>query len=141
MLYGNHIIICSAKKKEKEMNESIKLKVIFLGPFFTFSHEAAIRLFPKAQFFYDVNPKTIFQKVESEEMDYGIFPVENSATGLIPEFYPLLLDQDFKLFSKEVNVRVVKELYLPIYHHLLARADMLITEIRTLYTHRQPYLQ
>ena len=46
-------------------------------------------------------------------MDYGILPIENSATGIIAEFFTHLLDQDFELFSKEISVRVVKELYLP----------------------------
>ena len=68
-------------------------------------------------------------------------PVENSAAGLIAEFYPLLLDQDFEVFSTEISVRVVKELYLPIYHHLLARSELPVAEIGRLYTHRQPYLQ
>lgn len=123
-------------------------KVIFLGPKYTFSHEAAQRMFPKAELFYDLNPKAIFERTESGEMDYGILAVENSTTGLITEFYPLLVDQHFllpdpssQLFSDEVEVMITKELYLPIRHHILVRKKMALADVRTLYTHRQPYFQ
>lgn len=120
---------------------SSEIKVVFLGPRFTFSHEAALKMFPRAQYFYEIAPKEIFKKVNSGEMDYGILPIENSATGIIPEFYPLLLDQDYQVMRKDVPVHVAKELYLPIYHHVLAKTQIPLGEIQTLYTHRQPYLQ
>ena len=117
------------------------MKIIFLGPKYTFSHEAAMKMFPKAQYFYDPVPRNIFRKVESGDMDYGILPVENSATGIIPEFFPHLLDQPFKSFVAEVKVHIMKEYYLPVYHHLLSRSDIPLAQVKTLYTHRQPYLQ
>jgi len=121
--------------------KSDEIKIVFLGPKFTFSHEAALKLFPRAQYFYELSPKDIFKKVDSGEMDYGILPVENSATGIVTEFYPLLLDQDFQVFSDNVRVHAIKELYLPIYQHLLARTHLPVGEIQTVYTNRQPYLQ
>jgi prephenate dehydratase len=121
--------------------KSNETKVIFLGPKFTFSHEAALKLFPHARYFYELSPKEIFKKVDSKEMDYGILPVENSATGIVTEFYPLLLDQDYQVFGDNVRVHVMKELYLPIYQHLLARNHLPLGEIQTVYSNRQPYLQ
>lgn len=117
-----------------------ELKVSYLGPQFTFSHEAALRLFKGSQLFYKPTPDKIFNDIKSEEMDFGIIPVENSSTGIVTEFYPLLLEQGY-LHDKSLKVRVVGELYLPIYHHLLVRGGISRTSIKRLYTHRQPLLQ
>ncbi|MBM3333441.1 putative DNA binding domain-containing protein [Candidatus Sumerlaeota bacterium] len=115
--------------------------VIYYGPKYTFAHEAALKMFPGAQYFYERSPRTLFDRVDSGELDFGVLPVENSATGIVFEFFPLLVDQPFLPLSEQVHVRIVKELYLPIYQHLLSRARVSLNEVRTIYTGSQPYLQ
>ena len=116
-------------------------KVVCLGPKYTFSHEAAQEMFPRAEFFFVNSPRDILNRVDSGEMDYGILPAENSTTGIVVEFFPLLVDQDFIPQSKEVLVHIVKELYLPVNQHLLARRDLSLDKIRKIYTNDQPRLQ
>ena len=116
-------------------------KVVYLGPEFTFSHEAALQIFPKAHCFFELRPIEIFHKVDSGEYDYGILPVENSTTGVVHEFFSLLVNQPFGLPRHSVNVHITNELFLPITHHLLSKSQLPLVEISTLYTHQQPYLQ
>lgn len=115
--------------------------VVCLGPKYTFSHEAAQEMFPHAEFFFEHTPQSLFNRVDSGEMDYGILPAENSTTGIVVEFFPLLVDQDFIPPSKEVHVHIVKELYLPINQHLISRKNLSIGEIQKIYTNNQPLLQ
>jgi len=127
--------------------EPSPVSVVYLGPKYTFSHEAAQQLFSDAQHFHANTPREVFKKVESGQMDYGILPVENSSTGVISDTYPLLLDQDLQpdddavAFAESVKVQIVREHYLRIRLHLLARSQIALSEIQILYTHRQPYLQ
>ena len=132
---------CSAERKGISAMSKSEKRVVFLGPKYTFSHEAALNMFPRARPFYARSPREIFDQVSSGEMDYGILPVENSATGLVAEFFPLLVNQPFVLPRHHVKVRITKELFLPIHQHLLARGKPPLAEVQTVYTHRQPYLQ
>lgn len=123
------------------MREDKKKRVVYLGPKYTFSHEAALKMFPKAEHFYQLSPRKVFEMVESGEVDYGVLPVENSATGVISDTFHLLLDQDFERFSASVRVQIVNELILPIYHNILSKTDIPLSQAKRIYTHRQAHLQ
>ena len=131
----------SSKNKTKISKKSKKYKVVYLGPQFTFSHEAAIRIFPHYQHFFERSPKKLFERVDTGEMDFGILPIENSATGIVYEFLPLLVDQDFLPLSNDVNVHIAKELFMPIFLHLLSRSTIDPIDILNIYSNKQPYLQ
>lgn len=60
------------------------LRIGFLGPETTFSHQAAIKQFGHSSDFIP-NPdiESVFRQVEQGNCDYGVVPVENSIEGVI----------------------------------------------------------
>ena len=60
------------------------LKIAFLGPETTFSHQVAIKHFGHScQFNPCANIESVFSEVELGNSDYGVVPVENSIEGVI----------------------------------------------------------
>ena len=60
------------------------LRIGFLGPETTFSHQAAMKQFGhSSKFIASPNIESIFRQVEKDECDYGVVPVENSIEGVI----------------------------------------------------------
>ncbi|MBI4681038.1 MAG: putative DNA binding domain-containing protein [Nitrospirae bacterium] len=124
------------------MNDLQQPKVVYLGPKYTFSHEAALRMYPHAELFYRPSFREVFQAIQKGDMDYAVLPIENSSTGAIPEVCQLLVEQRYEaLKENEVKIKIVKEFYLSVKLHLLARSQMSLLDIKVLYTHRQPQLQ
>ena len=123
-IYREIISACRALEKP--------LAVAFLGPEGTFSHLASIAKFGNMSAFVPTESiADVFSQVERSVADYGLVPVENSWAGVVPE----TLDT----FMKS-NLRVVSEIYQPITHNLLTRAESL-DQITKLYSHFQPLAQ
>lgn len=116
-------------------------RVVYLGPKYTFSHEAAVALFPDGDLSHVSTFREVFSLVDQENSDFGVLPVENSSTGVIPDTYQLLLGQSYEGVGQDVRVKIIRELLLPINHNLLAAQPLEIAGIERLYTHRQPELQ
>lgn len=72
------------------------------------------------------------EAVENGDADYAVLPLENSLTGSISGVYDLLEERDFFIIG-EVDV--------PIEHCLVALPDTKISDIETIYSHEQGYLQ
>ncbi|HLH80574.1 MAG TPA: prephenate dehydratase [Chthonomonas sp.] len=123
-IYREIISACRALEKP--------LTVAFLGPEGTFSHLAGIARFGSSSEFVPVERiAEVFAQVERGLCDYGVVPVENSWAGAVPETLDSFLNS---------NLRVVWEIYQPIYHNLLSRCTTL-EEIKRLYSHFQPLAQ
>lgn len=61
-----------------------QLQVAFLGPFGTFSHQAAREQFGARSLLKPVDAiADVFEEVEHARADYGIVPVENSTEGMV----------------------------------------------------------
>jgi len=59
-------------------------KVAFLGPAGTYSHAAALQLFPQGAVWVPVTEiAEVFSAVESGKTDWGVVPVENSTEGSV----------------------------------------------------------
>ena len=108
------------------------MKVGYLGPEGTFSHQAAlkkfghtIKLIPCSDFY------EIFDEVQKENIRYGIVPIENSIEGVVNNTLDHLLQFDLNIYS---------EVYLAIHNNLLTYAED-YSQIKTIYTHPQPYGQ
>jgi len=102
-------------------------RVAYLGPPFTFSHEASQRHFGTSATHIPLRSfRDIFDRVNRGEETYGVVPVENTASGTIGE----TLD----LFS-EFDVHVTSEVVLPVYHNLLAKEST--GEFHIIYSHPQ----
>ncbi|HAV43411.1 TPA: prephenate dehydratase [bacterium] len=107
------------------------LKVCYLGPEATFTHQAAEEKFGEsAAYISSTSISGVFQKVEDGEAIYGIVPIENSAEGVITHTLDLFIDSDLKICS---------ELILKISHNLLSNNQL--NEIKRVYYHPQSLAQ
>ena len=108
------------------------LKIAYLGPEATFSHQVAIKHFGHScEFNPCVNIESVFSEVELGNSDYGMVPVENSIEGVIN----LTLDcfVDSPLF-------ICDETQLAISLNLVA-AKTDHKKIKRVYSHPQPLAQ
>lgn len=81
-----------------------KLKIGFLGPMGTFSHQAAVKILPgKNKLIPLLTIKQVFEKVNNQEIDLGIVPAENTIGGIVSETinclvnYPLKVNGSFNM--------------------------------------------
>src|SRR5215203_2750349 len=89
-----------------------RLKVAYLGPEATFTHEAALRSFGAS---VELEPQTtvaeVFTRVERGEASHGIVPVENSMEGAVTHTLDELMNSPLK---------VCGEVYLPVLQNLIS---------------------
>jgi chorismate mutase/prephenate dehydratase len=115
---------CRALEKE--------LSVAFLGPLGTFSEEAANKQFGGlSKPVQCASIDEVFQTVETNAVDYGVVPVENSTEGGIGRTLDLLL---------QTSLNICGEVELPVHHNLLCQAEDKGT-IKKLYSHAQSLAQ
>ncbi len=108
------------------------LTVGFLGPVGTFSHQAGISRFGSSSSFLPTESITdIFMQVERGLCDYGVVPVENSLSGVIPETLDTFM---------QCNLRIVSELFVPIVHNLATHCAT-VEEIKKVYSKTEPFAQ
>jgi chorismate mutase / prephenate dehydratase len=91
------------------------IRIAYLGPEHTYSHEAARNRFgASAAFAPEPSIAAVFQALENQRADYGVVPVENSTEGSVSLTLDLLID---------TPLVIIGEIMLPIRHALMARAD------------------
>jgi chorismate mutase / prephenate dehydratase len=91
------------------------LRIAYLGPEHTYSHEAARNRFgASAAFAPEPSIAAVFQALENQRADYGVVPVENSTEGSVSLTLDLLID---------TPLCIIGEIMLPIRHALMARAE------------------
>ena len=107
------------------------LRVAYLGPAGTFSHEAALKKFGRSvEFVPSRSFEDIFVDMVRKEIDYGVVPVENSTDGGITDTLDLFVEYD---------VCVCGELLLPVRQNLLSRATR--EKIKVIYSKPQIFAQ
>ena len=108
------------------------LQVAYLGPAGTFSESAARKHFGGAP---DLLPQgsidEVFHAVESEGVEYGIVPVENSTEGAVGRTLDLLLAS---------SARICGEVKLRIRQHFLSQATS-VDQVKRIYSHSQSLAQ
>jgi chorismate mutase/prephenate dehydratase len=103
------------------------LKVAYMGPPSTFSHQAARSRFGGSVDYLSCETiSDVFDAVEKQMADYGVVPVENSTEGAVT----FTLDR-----LAETTLKICSELYLPISNCLLAKGTR--DRIEKLYSHPQ----
>lgn len=108
-----------------------KLRVAYLGPAATFSHQAALQIFGDATEMVPVSSiRDVFLETERGGTDYGVVPVENSTEGSVLFTLDSFIDSELKACA---------ELSLPIIQNLMARCRK--EEIKTVYSHPQALAQ
>jgi chorismate mutase/prephenate dehydratase len=104
------------------------LKIAYLGPEHTYSHQAAVKAFPqKSVFSVCPNIPEIFTRVSKDEVDFGIVPAENLLEGSVNSTLDSFIRND---------VYISGEMYLKI-QHVLAVAPASSRGIKVIYSHPQ----
>lgn len=100
------------------------LKVSYLGPPGTFTHQAArVRFGSSVDFEAAADIESVFTAVAKDQADCGVVPVENSTGGVVIETLDMFMKYD---------VKICGELTLEIHQNLLARCTL--GEVRTVYS-------
>jgi len=109
-----------------------QIQIGYLGPKGSFSHQAALKKFGHSLSLIPCTDfEDVFDQVQKRKLDYGIVPIENSLEGIVNATLDNLLKYDLNIYS---------EVHLAIHNNLLSFAKK-ISQIKTLYTYRQPYGQ
>jgi chorismate mutase / prephenate dehydratase len=102
------------------------LKIAYLGPESTFTHEAARRAFgTSVQFEPHATVSEVFAQVERGEAQHGVVAMENSIEGAVTHTLDELMASPLKICG---------EVYLPISQNLLS-AEASLKEIKTVCSH------
>lgn len=81
-------------------------KVSFLGPWATFSHQAAINNFGSSGYFIPAStPLEVLSEVESGRADFGVVPVENSNEGSVNVTLDMLVETELKICA-EISLKI-----------------------------------
>jgi chorismate mutase/prephenate dehydratase len=107
------------------------LRIAYLGPEATFSHQAALKRFGSMVEYESCdNVSEIFSKVEHGDCDYGVVPIENSIEGVVTHTIDMLVDSDLKICS---------QILLDVSHNLMSKGDL--KNIKEIYSHPQVFGQ
>jgi chorismate mutase/prephenate dehydratase len=109
--------------------EGEEMKVAFLGPVTSFSHDAALKAFPDADLVELNSIQGVFSAVEEDSTDLGVVPFENSTEGSVTTSLDLL-------FSK--NLFIGGEIFVDVIHCLMAKPG---GKIKRIYSHSQAFAQ
>jgi chorismate mutase / prephenate dehydratase len=107
------------------------LKIAYLGPEGTWTHQAAIKKFGHS-IAYSPQPNfaDVFEQVTRRAADYGVVPIENSTEGAVSHTLDLFVDSP---------LHICAQILLRIENNLMAAIPR--EEIRTLYSHPQVFGQ
>lgn len=101
------------------------LKIAYLGPAGTWTHQAAIRKFGHSvKYLPQPGFADVFEQVARRVADYGVVPIENSTEGAVRDM--------FRLFS-EYSLKICANVPLPIEICLMSRGSL--EEIQRVYGH------
>lgn len=87
------------------------MKIAYLGPSGSFTHNAALQAYPDAQLEPFANITEVIKAYESGQVDFAIVPVENSIEGSVHETLDYLFHQ--------AEIQAVAEIVQPIKQQLL----------------------
>ena len=111
-------------------SQRFSLKIAYLGPKGTFTHLAAIKKFgKKPQYLACESISDVFDKVQREESDYGVVPVENSTEGVVNYTLDMFFDS---------SLNICAEVILNISHYLLSSSKK---KIERVYSNPQVFAQ
>ena len=117
----------------KAIQENIA-KVGYLGPMGTFTHQAALELFPKSgtEFLPFNSPLEIFDNIEKNNIDFGILPIENTLQGTVRDTLDLLIERELVIYN-EIELKVTQ--------NLIAIKEAQLSDITNVFSHPQAFAQ
>ena len=106
-------------------------RVAYLGPAFSYSHQAAIERFGESADLIPVSTiASVFEEVNRGHVEFGIVPIENSTDGRIVD----TLD----MFTR-LPLRICGEVHISVHHNLFAKCPR--GEITEVYSKPQAFSQ
>ncbi|MGC9517869.1 MAG: prephenate dehydratase [Methanomicrobiales archaeon] len=126
-----HINSSKSNIQEIKLPTHNNVKIGFLGPLGTFTEEAASKLNGKLIAYESI--LAVLDAVETEKIDWGVVPIENSIEGSVG----VTLD----LLAHDYNLKINKEIILPISHNLLVNKGTTLKDIDIVYSHVQALSQ
>ncbi len=103
------------------------LKIAYLGPKATFTHQAALERFGlSAHYVHCATIRDVFEEVESRRADYGVVPVENTTDGVVNYTLDMFLESELK---------ISEEIVIPINLHLLSTLSTM-SHVKKVYSHK-----
>lgn len=107
------------------------LKIAYLGPEGTWTHQAAIKKFGHSVAYSpQPNFSDVFDQVARRQADYGVVPIENSTEGAVSHTLDLFVDS---------SLHICAQILLRIENCLISGIPR--EEIKTLYSHPQVFGQ
>jgi prephenate dehydratase len=108
------------------------LKIGYLGPAGTFSHEAVKKYagdkpYTAAEY---SSISELLLAVQNNELDEAVVPMENSIEGAV--------NATIDMMAFEVNLMIKAELIIPVKEHLLAKKGTSLKDVRYVLSHPQP---
>jgi chorismate mutase/prephenate dehydratase len=123
-IFGEIISACLSLEKS--------LRIAYLGPEATFSHQAALQQFGHSPLFIPLPTiEEIFREVEKKQCDYGVVPIENSTEGSIYQTLDMFI---------ETPLKICAEISLEVSLYLLSLRNR-IENIKKIYSHPQALAQ
>lgn len=108
-----------------------QVRVAYLGPEFSYSHQAAVERFgSQAELVPVASIAAVFEEVDGGHADYGLVPIENTTDGRIVD----TLD----MFSRS-PAKICGEVQLHIHHYLLGKCPR--SEVREVHSKPQALSQ
>jgi chorismate mutase/prephenate dehydratase len=108
------------------------MKVAYLGPAATYTHQASIQQFGRmAEFVPAMTTDEIFESVEGGRANYGVVPVENSNEGVVSHTLDLFVESPLTISA---------EIHVAIHHDLLSRSGER-RDIQAIHSHPQALAQ
>ncbi len=107
-------------------------RVVCQGTRGAFSHEAALRVFPKAEPTFLETWEQVIDAVKNGTADYGLLPVENSSTGSVHEVYDLIIAN---------RCHIAAAVDVPVRQCLLTVKGATLADIKTVVSHPQALAQ
>jgi len=103
------------------------IKVAYLGPPATFTHQAAIKYFGQSVNFIPVSTiKDVFDEIERGNAKYGVVPIENTIEGVVNHTLEMLTN---------THLKIIGEVILEINLHLIGQNTDL-KSIKKIYSHK-----
>ncbi len=96
------------------------------------SEMAAMALYPTKETKHYEYFEDVFHAVKSNEIAYGILPIENSQTGAIGEVYDLL---------RRHGCFIVGQTWVDVRHCLMVKPETTLSDIRTVLSHPEGFRQ
>lgn len=118
-------IMSATKNLEKSLG------IAFLGPHATYTHQAALSKFGSSvNYVPATNIRDVFFKVEKDNADYGVVPVENTTEGVVSYTMDMLVESDLKICA---------EVLLNISHNIMGVGS--ISDVKRIYSKDQVFSQ